>query len=164
MNKADLPLLSAGTNWSSGGPQPMLGSVTHLCQSQQAPIACALPGCRSLFFWCLWPKSTPTFWFNVVVSFMSKRCQFWAQVKRMSGYFSSASVCFMCAWDGRGYTLWCICGGEKMAFESWSSLTVSVLGLKLRSLDLVAGAFTLWPTHQPYVELEKLGNWKLGFK
>lgn len=51
-----------------------------------------------------------------------------------------------------------------MAFESWSSLTVSVLGLELRSLDLVAGAFTLWSTHQPYVELEKLGNWKLGFK
>lgn len=80
--KADLPLLSAGTNRSSGGPQPMLGSVTHLCQSQQAPMTCALPGHRILFFWCLWPKSTPTFWFDVIVSFMSKRCQSWAQVKR----------------------------------------------------------------------------------
>lgn len=47
MIKADLPLLSAETNRSLGGPQPVLGSATHLCQSQQAHMACA---CRDVGF------------------------------------------------------------------------------------------------------------------
>lgn len=102
-----------------------------------------------LFFWCLWPKSTPIFWFNVYFSFMSKLCQFWAQVKRKPVYSTSTPACFMCAWDERGLTLWRTCGGERSAFET--SSTVWVSGIELGSLDLVAGVFIFRPTHQPCV-------------
>lgn len=82
-------------------------------------MACAVLRHGIIFFWCLWPKSTPIFWFNVYFSFLSKPCQFWAQVKRKPVCSTSTPACFMCAWDERGLTLWRTCGGERSAFETF---------------------------------------------